>query len=60
MRWLAGLVGVVRDTDVLTERLRTQAATPHHTVLDEHGSQGLVDWFRAILDGASIQVSGAL
>jgi hypothetical protein len=59
LRWLAGLVGVVRDTDVLTERLHTQAATPHHAVLDEHGSQGL-GWSRAILDGASVQVRGAL
>jgi len=27
----------------------------HRTVLDELGSQGLIDWFRAVLDGASVR-----
>jgi transposase len=27
----------------------------HHAVLDELGSQGLIDWSRAVLDGASVR-----
>jgi transposase len=27
----------------------------HHAVLDELGSQGLIDWFRATLDGTSVR-----
>ncbi|OLR92563.1 IS5 family transposase [Actinokineospora bangkokensis] len=27
----------------------------HHAVLDELGSQGLIDWSRAILDGAAVR-----
>ena len=33
----------------------------HHAVLDELGSQGLIDWSRAVLDGASVRAKkGAL
>jgi CHAD domain-containing protein len=58
LRWLGGVVGAVRDTDVLSARLTDNIAAL--STVDERGAKGIMDLLEEEAAGARIAMMGAL